>query len=456
MVGEGEPPVERPKWKLAFEVPPKFPIIAGENVRDANGKPLMVILVDANTGKPLPAPPGVLRIELVPLLGNFPREEWWDAQHFQRGIVNYVEDQREKQPVLGGEYRPTMWDGRATVNELMFADGSTICGCMFRIGVRVLPGSYDGPRILEGMSQAFMIRERHCYELHHGINYKWQLAFLSPPQMPVDFSRQIRDVIGNPLEVILVDSETGLPSPLPPTVEELHIQLVSLFLLHPTEAKALLTFLPDKHDWSSADQFQRAVSNSRGLGLCLSGDVSLAMKKDGRVTVKELQYTGSLFTDCFAHIGVYVVPGSYNGPGTIREGITKDFQVLDSRENIVTKSWPPGLGDELWRLKHISWGGVFHRRLEEKNVRNVQDFLRMLAVKPDELRTIVGEGMADHTWSGVIDYARNCVYPGDKVYAYSTAHVTIYVDSIFGLTKVEMDGVECPLQQLDEAQKLFN
>ncbi|KAF8673280.1 hypothetical protein HU200_048836 [Digitaria exilis] len=426
-----------PVWKLAFQVPPKFPIIAGENVTDAEGNPLRVILVgnplpapldtdtDTDTDEPLPAPPGVLRIELVPLLGNFPPEAWWDAQDFQRGIVNYVEDQREKQPVLAGEYRPTMWDGRATVNELMFTDSSTICGSMFRIGVRVLPGSYDGPRILEGMSQAFMVRERHCYELHHSINYKWQLAFLSPPQIPVDFSRQIRDVIGKPLEVILVDSETGLPS-APPTAVELRIQVVSLFLLHPTEAKALLTFLPDKHDWSSADQFQRAVSNSRGVRLCLSGHVSLTMKKDGRVTVNELQYKGSLFTDCFAHIGVFVVPGSYDGPGAIREGITNDFQVLDSRETMVTKTWPPGLGDELWRLDKIQWGGVFHRRLEEKNVRNVQDFLRMLAVKPDELRT---------------------------VYAYSTAHVTIYVDSIFALAKVELDGVECPLQQLDEAQK---
>lgn len=378
----------RPKWKLAFEVAPKFPIIAGENIMDAEGNPLRVILVDTDTGEPLPAPPGVLRIELVSLLGNFPPEAWWDAQGFQRGIVNHVEDQREKQPVLAGEYRPTMWDGRATVNELTFTDCSTVCGCMFRIGVRVLPGTYDGARILEGMSQAFMVRERRCYELHHSINYKWQLAFLSPPQMPVDFGRQIRDVIGNPLEVILVDSETGLPS-APPTAVELHIQVVSLFLLHPTEGKALVTFLPDEHDWSSAEQFQRSVNNSRGLGLCLSGDVSLTMKGDGRVTVKELQYMGSLFTDCFAHIGVYVVPGSYNdGPGTIREGITNDFQVLDSRENMVTKSWPPGLGDELWRLDNIPWGGVFHRRLEEKNVRNVQDFLRMLAVKPDELRTV--------------------------------------------------------------------
>lgn len=132
--------MERPKWKLAFESPPKLPIISGNRIKGANGDPLEVILMDAETGE-LSAVPHVLQIELVPLLGNFPRDSW-DAEDFGKGVV--------ETGVLAGNTRLTMWDGRTTVNELMFRDSSLECCCMFRIGVRVVPDSYDdGPRILE-------------------------------------------------------------------------------------------------------------------------------------------------------------------------------------------------------------------------------------------------------------------------------------------------------------------
>ncbi|TVU23693.1 hypothetical protein EJB05_26072, partial [Eragrostis curvula] len=430
--GPGQLPAERPKWKLAFQVPPKFPIITGEKIRDANGNPLEVILVDTVTGEPSSALKEALRIELVPLFGNFPRHSW-DTDDFQRGIVE------AKHPVLAGEYKPTMWDGRATVSELMFTDDSLKCGCMFRVGVRVVPDSYHGTRILEGMTKAFMVRDRHGYELHRSKNYKWQLAFQSQPRLPIHAGQQVRDVIGNPLEVILVDAETGLLS-APPEME-LHIKLVAL--------------QTDKSHWDdwSADEFQRAVFKpGRGSGAYLSSDVNLTIKDDGRVTVNQLQFTGTTpFMLCHGYIGVCVVPGSYDGLGTIREGMTKSFTVQN--EVMKMKSSLPDLDDEVWRLRGISWGGVLHRKLTQNNVRNVQDFLRMLAAKPEELSAIVGDDMDDSTWSEIIDHARTCVVPGDKVYAYSTAHATIYVDSVFDLVKVELAGVEWPLQPLDEAQK---
>lgn len=48
----------------------------------------------------------------------------------------------------------------------------------------------------------------------------------------------------------------------------------------------------------------------------------------------------------------------------------------------------PVPNDEVWMLEGITWGGVFHKRLRQNNVRNVQDFLKMLAVKSDELRMV--------------------------------------------------------------------
>lgn len=82
-------------------------------------------------------------------------------------------------------------------------------------------------------------------------------------------------------------------------------------------------------------------------------------------------------------IGVRVVGRPYNR--RIYEAMTKAFEVQDRGTNT---RFRPGLRDEVWRLKHISWGGVLHERLTRNNVRNVQDFLRMLTVKPDELRSV--------------------------------------------------------------------
>lgn len=67
----------------------------------------------------------------------------------------------------------------------------------------------------------------------------------------------------------------------------------------------------------------------------------------------------------------------------------------------------------------------------------------------------MGDGVeTDSTWEKITRNARTWVNPGPKVYAYSTVHATIYVNSVFHLVKVEFGSVQCPLQQLDEVQKV--
>ena len=64
---------------------------------------------------------------------------------------------------------------------------------------------------------------------------------------------------------------------------------------------------------------------------------------------------------------------------------------------------------------------------------------------------ILGDGMTDGMWEETTKHARTC-YPGNKVYAYSSAGGTIYTNSIFNLVKVEIGGIECPLHQLNSDQ----
>lgn len=216
------PPLERPTWKLAFLRPPKLPIFIGSNVQDASGKPLEVILVDADT-ESQSSLPQALRIELVPLSGDFPPAylEDWAPYEFQRCI----DDQRQlKHPLLTGDLDLTMRDGHVTVNELQFTDSLyAILSGMFRIGVRVVPGSYHGARIQEGMTTAFMVYESdHPGELYKDYDSPafcadwwlkeillpllerptWKLAFKNPQRVPMFTDTKIKDANGNPLEVI--------------------------------------------------------------------------------------------------------------------------------------------------------------------------------------------------------------------------------------------------------------
>jgi hypothetical protein len=263
----------------------------------------------------------------------------------------------------------------------------------------------------------------------------WKLAFRTPPQLPIFTGSKIEDASGAPLEIVLVDADTGSPAALP---QALRVELVPLFGEFPPDGR---------EDWAP-EEFQKGVVKEReGKRPLLTGDVGLTVR-EGRATVSELQFTdNSSWVRCRKfRIGVRVVPGSYDG-ARIQEAMTEAFVVRDHRGELYRKHYPPVLGDDVWRLEKIGKEGAFHRKLRHNNVVTVQEFVRMLMVKPDELRAILGEGMTDRMWEATTNHARTCE-PDDKVYVYAAPHGTIYVNSVFKLVRVEIGGVEWPLQQL--------
>lgn len=178
----------------------------------------------------------------------------------------------------------------------------------------------------------------------------------------------IVDAMGNPLEVILVDKETGSPSALPVALD---IQLVPIS-----------EFPRERSSWLS-----NIVKPVQGDGPVLTGDISVTMKNGGSVTVNQLQFRKySITVSMTSMFRIGTVPNGYNGPGKILEGITKAFEVQDNQNKRRSTRYPPlALDDEVWMLEGISWGGCHHRRLAQSGIRNIQDFLMMLAVKRDEL-----------------------------------------------------------------------
>lgn len=278
----------------------------------------------------------------------------------------------------------------------------------------------------------------------------WRLAFLNPPHTPIFTGSKIEDARGNPLQVILLDADTGKPSRnVPP--QFLRVELVPLFGDFPPDGR---------EECASPGEFARGVVKERaGKRPLLTGDVALTVR-DGRAVVGDLQFTdNSSWLRCRKfRIGARVVPGSgYDGP-RVAEAMTDAFNVRDHRGELYRKHYPPALGDDVWRLEKIGKEGAFHRKLAQANVRTVQEFLQMLTVKPDVLRGIMGEGMTDRMWEVTTSHARKCD-AGDKVYAYTTGQpggvATVYVNSVFQLVKIDLGGVEYVPQQLGRPQKMY-
>jgi Calmodulin binding protein-like len=55
---------------------------------------------------------------------------------------------------------------------------------------------------------------------------------------------------------------------------------------------------------------------------------------------------------------------------------------------VYRKHYPPFLNDEVWRLEKIGKDGAFHRKLQESNITNVQEFLQLLNVDQNLLRGV--------------------------------------------------------------------
>jgi hypothetical protein len=150
----------------------------------------------------------------------------------------------------------------------------------------------------------------------------WRLAFLNPPHTPIFTGSKIEDAHGNPLQVVLLDADTGSPSQDAP--QFLRVELVALFGDFPHDGR---------EECASAAEFARGVVKERaGKRPLLTGDVALTMR-DGRAVVGELQFTdNSSWLRCRKfRIGARVVPGGgYDGP-RVAEAMTDAFNVRDHR-----------------------------------------------------------------------------------------------------------------------------
>ncbi|XP_072999564.1 protein SAR DEFICIENT 1-like [Typha latifolia] len=157
--------VEPSIWKLVFRRELGLPIFTGSKIEDEDGNHLQILLVNSEQLPPTTLPPSI-KLELLVLDGDFMSDgrEDWTGEEFQRNIVK---ERTGKRPLLYGDVNVTMRDGMVTISELQFTDNSSwIRSRNFRIGARIVPGSYNGPSVKEAMTKPFMVKD------HRGELYK--------------------------------------------------------------------------------------------------------------------------------------------------------------------------------------------------------------------------------------------------------------------------------------------
>ncbi|KAJ1405729.1 hypothetical protein SESBI_25642 [Sesbania bispinosa] len=162
--------------QLSFNKRLSLPIFTGSRILDIDGNPINITLIDKsnnNNGQGVPTSlPHPIKLEIVVLDGDFPpgdnnELDYWTNEQFNSHIVK---ERTGKRPLLAGELNLTMRDGIAPIGDIEFTDNSSwIRSRRFRVAVRVTPGSNQGVRIQEGMTEAFVVKDHRgeLYKKHH-------------------------------------------------------------------------------------------------------------------------------------------------------------------------------------------------------------------------------------------------------------------------------------------------
>ncbi|KAJ6749053.1 PROTEIN SAR DEFICIENT 1 [Salix purpurea] len=164
-------PLEPSNLQLVFSKNLLLPLFTGSKIVDLDSSPLQILLVDTRfdqiVSTYLPRP---VKIEVVVLDGDFPEydKRKWTSEEFNRNIVK---ERTGKRPLLAGDcLTVNLRDGCAAVGDIEFTDNSSwIRSRKFRLGVRVVPENYQGVRIREAITEAFVVKDHRgeLYKKHH-------------------------------------------------------------------------------------------------------------------------------------------------------------------------------------------------------------------------------------------------------------------------------------------------
>ncbi|XP_057806286.1 calmodulin-binding protein 60 A-like [Salvia miltiorrhiza] len=147
----------------------------------------------------------------------------------------------------------------------------------------------------------------------------------------------------------------------------------------------------------------------------------------------------------------------------VQEAWTRPFKVIDKRGKHYGKHNTPFHYSQVWRLNGIGRDGEPFRRLTEKNIKTVLDFLFWLSVNPKGLQEeMLGAG--DGRWNTIVTHAQTCIIDDKKMYSHESStepQMCVIYDSVGKLKGVIDKSHFVPIDNLsadkkDRARKLLS
>ncbi|XP_020571435.1 protein SAR DEFICIENT 1-like [Phalaenopsis equestris] len=254
-----------------------------------------------------------------------------------------------------------------------------------------------------------------------------KLIFKEPPSLPIFTENRIEGDDGFPLQILIRETDTGA-KPTTALPSSIKLEIVVLNGDFPYD---------DSENWSSSEFNRYVVKERRGKRPLLTGTTAVTLK-DRVAAIDELKFTdnSSWTRSGKFRIGVRV-SSEHHQILSIREAVSSPFKVKDHRGEINKKHYPPLLSDEVWRLEKIGKDGVYHKRLVEKNINTVQDFLKLSVIDSAQLKKILR--MTDGKWKATVNHARTCPL-GDKLYIHHAPHFSIVLNPICEVLNISVDG----------------
>ncbi|GAB4826866.1 hypothetical protein Ancab_033745 [Ancistrocladus abbreviatus] len=153
--------------QLCFTTIVLQPLYTCETIGGEQGVAIDVVLLDADTGQIVESgPESSLKLNVVPLKGDFNVEDSWTLKEFED---NVVQPREGKCPVLTGDLQVKLKDGVGKLGNVKFTDNSSRqANRRFRLGLMVASDYCEGIRIHEAKTEAFIVLDQRgeSYKKH--------------------------------------------------------------------------------------------------------------------------------------------------------------------------------------------------------------------------------------------------------------------------------------------------
>ncbi|KAL9267602.1 Calmodulin-binding protein 60 B-like protein [Drosera capensis] len=214
--------------------------------------------------------------------------------------------------------------------------------------------------------------------------------------------------------------------------------------------------------------------NTEGLGLkfnCVYKVVALTFDGRNYIPVESLdEYQVSLVEelkrDAYQNLNELVPVNNsttpyFSLPSSIHQMPPYSFPALCLEPNGVPvtdqayqKHHTPALEDPVWRLRKIAKGGAFHKRLNERGIDTVKEFLQQYHIDAQSLREILGNNVSKKAWEAITGHANACQLDNQQLYAYmNTEGLGLKFNCVYKVVAVTFDGRNyIPVESLDVYQ----